>query len=128
MIVALPALPPVTIPFASAVATVVFDDEYVTFEDSVTSRMLPSEKVPSRTIGNCSPRTSRAIPEICAETAVGRSGRSTSIRIVADCRDWPDDVTPKAVSMYVLQAMSPGIVRENVAGTALAAAVGPMGS
>lgn len=55
VIVVLPALPPVTMPFASTVATAVFPEEYVTYDDSVTSRTLPSEKVPKSTSGNCSP-------------------------------------------------------------------------
>lgn len=84
VIVVLPALPPVTIPFASTVATAVFADEYVTYVDSVTSSTLPSEKVARSFNGNCSPSALNVRLGICGEIAIGMSARSTSIRMVAE--------------------------------------------
>src|SRR5215469_11418176 len=58
---------------------------------------------------------------------MGKSGRSTSIKIGADCTVWPE-VAPTAVKGNFLQAMLLGIVIENVAGTEVATVVNPIGS
>lgn len=124
----LPALPPVTIPFASTVATEVFPEEYVTYVDSVTSRTLPSEKVPKSTSGNCSPSALKERLGICGLIAVGISTRSTSTKIVADRAACPDVIAPIAVTMNFPHAMLAGMLIESVAGTDVEVLPNPMGS
>ena len=62
-----------------------------------------------------------------AESEMGKSGRSTSISMVADCALWPEAERPLAVSMYFLEAMLVGIASENWAGTDVAISVIPRG-
>lgn len=78
-------------------------------------------------MGSVSPMALNVMLDISAESEVGRSGRSTSIKIVADCVNCPDEVVPTAVTMNVLQAMSVGIVMEKPAGTEVTRLVDPIG-
>ena len=95
-------------------------------EDSVTSRTLPSENVARSWIGDVSPGTPKAIPDVVVEIETGVSVGSTSIRIGSDSALCPDVVTPRAVSVYDLQAMFFGIVKDKVAGTAVCKSLKPI--
>jgi len=59
---------------------------------------------------------------------IGESALSTSIRIVSDCTNCPDEVTPIVPSMYGPGEMLTGIVEETVAGTDVALPTNPTGS
>src|SRR5579864_7332893 len=129
MMDALPADIAVTMPKPSTAATPLSEDKNLTYDERVTSRTTPREKVPRSMIGKCSPCRPNIIAGICGAREVGISGLSTRIRIDSDCSLLPDAIAPTAVNMYGLHAaMFGGIVTENLAGTDVATLLKSMGS
>jgi hypothetical protein len=81
---AVPVATAVTTPLLSTVATLVFDDVYAKFDDTVKSTTLPSANLPAIRKGALSPCDSKSIRVLSALRLVGRSALSTSMVIGAD--------------------------------------------
>jgi len=99
------------------VETLVSVEEYATLEEWVTSSTNPSANVARRIKGAVSPGALIIILDVGVDTEVGRSGRSTSIKIGTDSTVRPDAVVPMAVKAYDWHAISAGTVKETRIGT-----------
>jgi len=109
-----PAPPAVTTPLLSTVAILVSLELYEIRDDSVTSIVEPSEKVPVTVNGICSPAERKLIWDGCTRRLfIGTEG-STSRLIGSDSTPCPGAVAPEAKMAYFLAAaMVAGMVREN---------------
>jgi hypothetical protein len=79
------------------VATLVSVEEYATLEEWVMSSKNPSANFARRIKGAVSPGALIIILDVGVDTKVGKSGRSTSIKIGTDSTSSPDAAAPVAV-------------------------------
>lgn len=118
----------VTTPWASTVATFVFPDANVRYDERLTSRTVASKKVASIIKGNCSPWLERTSPLNVEDSEAGKSERSISTKTGSEVALCPDVVFPSAVSISWPHDMSKGMARESCAGTVAATLLRPTGS
>jgi hypothetical protein len=114
---ALPGPTALTSPVALTVATAVFEDEYDIWADSVTSRVVPSAKVPEIVRYSDWPWARKGSVGGSETNRVGVSARSTLSEIALEKTVCPAAVFPMAVRLYFRGEIFVGIVMERVVGT-----------